>query len=90
MQGDRVTTFDYNDLGRLETVTDPLNRTTTMAYDLAGRIERQVLADGREILYDYDANGNLISLTPPGKPAHTFTHTPVNLTEVYAGPPLNL
>ncbi len=85
-QGGRRTTFDYNDQGWLESVTDPLNRTTTMVYDSVGRVVQQVLADGREILYDYDANGNLISLTPPGRPEHTFSHTPVNLTEQYVPP----
>ena len=57
-----------------------------MSYDSVGRVVQQVLADGREILYDYDANGNLISLTPPGRPEHTFSHTPVNLTEQYVPP----
>jgi len=85
-QGGRKTTFAYNDQGWLETVTDPLNRTTMMVYDDVGRVTSQILADGREILYDYDANGNLISLTPPGRPEHTFSHTPVNLTEEYLPP----
>ncbi len=85
-QGGRRTTFDYNDQGWLETVTDPLNRTTAMAYDSVGRVVQQMLADGREIVYDYDANGNLTSLMPPGRPEHTFSHTPVNLTEQYVPP----
>ena len=85
-QGDRVTTFAYNEDGMLESVTDPLNRTTTMEYDPVGRVTQQTLADGRIIEYEYDANGNLVALAPPGKPAHFFDHTPVNLTSMYLPP----
>ena len=28
------------------------------------------------MLFSYDAAQQLTSITPPGKPAHTFTHTP--------------
>jgi YD repeat-containing protein len=37
-------------------------------------------------LYTYDANGNVTSITPPGRPNHTFSYTPVDLEETY-GPP---
>ena len=33
-------------------------------------------------------NGNLVALAPPGKPAHFFDHTPVNLTSLYLPPEL--
>jgi RHS repeat-associated protein len=85
-QGNRVTNFTYDSRGRLQTITDPLNRTAVMVYDSVGRVLHQTLADGRVIDYSYDANGNLTSLTPPGQPAHEFDHTPVNLTKFY-GPP---
>ena len=47
---------------------------------------RQTLPDGREVLSTYDANGNLTSLTLPGRPAHGFAYTPVDLTEEYTPP----
>jgi len=34
----------------------------------------------------YDANGNVTSLTPPGRPAHTFSYTPVDLESNYTPP----
>ena len=37
----------------------------------------QTIPDGSVLGYTYDANGNLIALTPPGRPAHTFAYTPV-------------
>jgi YD repeat-containing protein len=85
-QGNRVTRFNYNAQGRLESVTDPMNRTATMAYDSVGRVLQQTLADGRMIDYSYDDNGNLTSLAPPGRPSHAFSHTPVNLTRGYYPP----
>jgi YD repeat-containing protein len=87
-QSGRVTTFEYNNRGLLARITDPLNRTASLSHDTVGRVTRQVLADGREILYAYDANGNLLSLTPPGKPSHNFAHTVVDLTHRYAPPEL--
>ena len=45
-----------------------------------------MLPDSTEIEYGYDRNGNLVSLTPPGRPAHTFGYTPVNLMADYIAP----
>jgi len=82
----RITTFDYDSAGYMQSVTDPLNRTMAYEYDLAGRPTLQRLPDGRRIEYGYDANGNLTSLTPPGRPAHTFSYSPVNLVSEYVPP----
>jgi len=78
---ERLVSFAYNPQGYLDSVTDPLGRQVKYQYDLAGRVTRQILPDNREILFSYDANGNLASLLPPGRPGHSFTYTPVNLTE---------
>ncbi len=59
-------------------------------YDLAGRVTRQTLPDGQVITYRYDANGNLTALTPPGRPAHVFAYTPVDLTQEYTPPAAGL
>jgi RHS repeat-associated protein len=53
-------------------------------------VVKQTLFNGREILYGYDANGNLTSLTPPGRPAHTFAYAAANLDSVYSPPPAGL
>ena len=44
------------------------------------------LPDGRQIRYSYDSAGNVTSITPPGRPAHAFTYTPVDLEEDYVPP----
>ncbi len=36
----------------------------------------------------YDANGNVSSITPPGRPAHAFSYTPVDLEQDYSPPDL--
>ena len=34
----------------------------------------------------YDANGNVTSVTPPGRPAHAFSYTPADLESDYTPP----
>src|SRR5207248_1713339 len=34
----------------------------------------------------YDANGNLVGLSPPGRPVHSFSYSPVDLATRYAPP----
>src|SRR5262249_10061472 len=56
-----------------------------LSYDSAGRVTGQTLLD-EFIRYSYDANGNVTSITPPDRPDHNFSFTPVNLTSAYAPP----
>ncbi|MGH7166490.1 MAG: RHS repeat-associated core domain-containing protein, partial [Nitrospiraceae bacterium] len=86
----RTSTSAYNSKNELVSITDPLNRTVGFAYDLAGRITTQTLPDTRTIGYSYDANGNVTAITPPGKPAHTFSYTPVDLEQTYDPPNIGL
>jgi RHS repeat-associated protein len=88
--GERRTRLEYDAAGFLARVTDPLGRTLSLERDPAGRVLRQVLPDGRELRFAYDAAGNVISVTPPGRPPHTFTFTPVDLTSGYTPPALGL
>ncbi|MCZ7619695.1 MAG: hypothetical protein M5U32_15880 [Myxococcota bacterium] len=86
--GDRATTFAYDaTTGRLASITDPASRITSFdAYDDAGRALQMTLPGGRVVAFDYDANGNLTSLSPPGRPAHIFRYTPVDLESEYEPP----
>ena len=85
-QGSRHTAFGYDAQGRLATVGDLLGHTVGFQYDTVGRVVRQVLPDGREVLSSYDANGNTSSLTPPGRPSHTFMYTAIDLEDSYIPP----
>lgn len=58
----------------------------TFAYDGANRVTSQTLLGGRTVLFGWDAKGPLTSLAPPGRPAHGFSHTPVDLIAESAPP----
>jgi RHS repeat-associated protein len=85
-QGAREILLTYNAAGFPDTLTDPLDRTTTFDYDADGRVVSQSMPGGRTIGLSYDADGNLTRLTPPGRPSHTFGYTPVDLTSRYDPP----
>lgn len=87
-QGDRAWSMTYDSAGRVETVTDPLERVTRFAYDATDRVILETRPDGRQVSYGYDASGNLISLAPPGRAAHEFDYTPLDLESSYDPPPL--
>ncbi len=69
----RTFTFTYDATHGLPlTVTDPLDRTATMARDALGRMTSKTLPGGDVIGLGFNAAGDFASLTPPGRPAHQF------------------
>lgn len=82
----RTWAIGYDTDGHVATVTDPLSQTSSLEYDTAGRLNRQVTPDSREILLDHDYNGNLTAITPPGRPAHVFDYSAVDLLEDHIPP----
>ena len=84
--GDRSTLMTYSAEGWLETVEDPLGRVSRYVRDAPGRVVQQVEPDGRVLQVAYDPNGNVTSITPPGRDPHTFTYTPLDLEETYLPP----
>lgn len=87
--GLRRTTFNYDSLGRLRTLTDPLGRTNQYNYDGAGRLQQLTLADGQVANFQSDAEFHLTSVTPPGRPAHRFAYNAVGLLTNYVPPVVN-
>ena len=85
----RAVTITYNAQGYVDTVTDPLGRSTRFAYDAAGHVTQRNLPDGRALGYTYDANGNLTSIIPPGRPVHAFSYTAANQMAEYRPPVLS-
>jgi len=67
-------TFTYNTVGQRKTVKDTRNGVTVYTYDpLRGRLESVENPDGTVLSYQYDFNGNRISVTAPsGTTAYTF------------------
>ncbi|MBK8203682.1 MAG: RHS repeat-associated core domain-containing protein [Bdellovibrionales bacterium] len=88
-RGKRKTEFHYDNQGFLESIVDPLLREVRYSYDEAHRTKRETLPDGRFAEYKYDLNGNLISLTPPSRPAHQFKFNVFELVASYLAPSLH-
>ncbi|MEK6772790.1 MAG: PKD domain-containing protein [Bdellovibrionota bacterium] len=89
-QGARNTALAYDSQGLLASVTNPLLQKTEFIYDGAGRVSAQKFPDGRIIGFNYDANGNRISLTPPGRPVHQFTFDLVDMLNNYQAPDIGI
>ena len=60
-----ATTYAYNAVGQLATISNGFNRTLTLAYNGAGRLATVTTPDARVIAYAYDATGRLSSVTYP-------------------------
>ncbi len=85
-QGNRIWHYNYDALGNLVSITDPLSHTVNVDYELATRPVTQTLPANRLSSFGYDAVGNLTSLTPPGRDAHTFSYSPLNMLSAYTPP----
>ncbi len=85
----RRTVYSYNQSGFLSRIKDAADQITRLRYDLAGRLTKQILPDNRQINYSYDKNGNLTSLTPPGREAHQFVYYDTELVNTYTPPALS-
>jgi YD repeat-containing protein len=66
-----VTTRTYGPSGPL-TITDPISRTTTLAYTAAGKVETITDPRSKTTTLDYDAYGDLESVTDPLSHVTTF------------------
>ena len=75
--------------GYLESITDAVGRRVEFTSDALGRVTRKRLPDGREVVYNYDANGNLLSIVPPGRSAHVFQYNGVDQKSMYTPPALS-
>ncbi|MCL1041909.1 DUF1566 domain-containing protein [Shewanella marisflavi] len=87
--GDRISTFSYDDQaskGALTSMTDALGHVTAFEYDVLGRLNKTIYPDGRVLEQSYDSNGNLASLTPPGRPVHLFNYNSVDKETDYTPP----
>lgn len=85
----RVTTNGYStSSGFLTSVTNPLGELTALVPDALGRTKQITYPspDSSVLGLGYDPNGLLSSVTPPGKPVHNQTFTPVNLLASYQPP----
>lgn len=70
--GNAVTALSYVDQNDEHSgpvsVTDPLNRTTTRAYNAVGALTSTTYPEGDRVAYDYDIRGNVLSISRHPKP----------------------
>ncbi|MEY4551033.1 MAG: hypothetical protein RL685_7228, partial [Pseudomonadota bacterium] len=81
VRGTRSLSHVYDAQGQLSAVSDALLHTETYARDPNGRLIERELADGSVVGYAYDAAGNLLELTAPGRSSLLATYTAANLLE---------
>ena len=65
---------------------DPLGRTNSFAYDMAGRTIKRSFPGEFVAAFEYDAQGNSTSIAPPGRPPHRFEYSLVDLPVRYSPP----
>ncbi|AKT39594.1 RHS repeat-associated core domain-containing protein [Chondromyces crocatus] len=85
-QGMRTITHAYGPHGFRVSTTDPLGQVEGFVVDPVGRVQEALRPDGDVVLYEHDLVGNLVSVTPPGRPAHSFGYTALDLRASYTPP----
>jgi RHS repeat-associated protein len=66
--------FGYDANARLTSITDTLNRVTTISYNADDLISQVTDPFGRSALFSYDANSNLIGITDMGGITSTLSY----------------
>lgn len=86
--GSRSYTLSYDaTTGFIESVSGPGSLDTTFAnQDANGRPMSIWLSGGRQLAVDYDRSGNVTSIAPPSRPAHTFVWGPAERLATYTPP----
>jgi RHS repeat-associated protein len=90
VRGSRVFATSYDPTtGWVESTSDPAGLGVSYtARDGNGRPLSMNLPGGRALAMSYDRSGNVVSITPPSKPAHALAWGPTNRTASYAPPDL--
>ncbi|WP_156338942.1 RHS repeat-associated core domain-containing protein [Chondromyces crocatus] len=86
-QGMRTISHAYGPHGFRVSTTDPLGQVEGFILDPVGRVQEAQRPDGDVVLYEHDLVGNLVSVTPPGRPAHSFGYTALDMRASYTPPP---
>ncbi|WP_437967423.1 DNRLRE domain-containing protein [Sorangium sp. So ce260] len=87
-QGSRTWAYTYEDNGWLTTAVDPLLNGISLLHDPAGRVTQMTRTDNEVVGTTYYPGGGVHTVTPPGRPAHTFSYNQADMLEVYLTPEL--
>jgi RHS repeat-associated protein len=81
-----TTIYNYSSTsGYLESTADGAGE-STYVRDSLGRVLQWTRPDGNTVAIGYGPNGDVLTVTPPGKPAHTLSYTPLSSLAEYAPP----
>ncbi|MCY7378238.1 MAG: hypothetical protein LH467_02735, partial [Gemmatimonadaceae bacterium] len=83
VEGGRLTTFDYDALGRLSKRVDPAGRVEGFRYAGSGQLASHSVSGRPTVTYAYDAAGRLSSVTPAGRPATRLAMNAANMMTMY-------
>ena len=71
----RTTLMHYDNLGQLDSVSDPEGFKTTYCYDMLGRLTKRVHPDAGKTRFTYDNAGNLTKeINPHGQIFYDYTY----------------
>jgi RHS repeat-associated protein len=76
------TRYGYDDFDRLQTVTNPLNRTTTLTYFDTNQVQSRTDFNGAVTQYEYDLNNRLSKVIAPDQTITLTRDRNGNLTSV--------
>ncbi|HXU62344.1 MAG TPA: RHS repeat-associated core domain-containing protein, partial [Polyangia bacterium] len=82
----RTTSFTYDGLDRPVSSVDPRSLTDGFGYDADNRSVVRTTPDGAQTVLSYDPAGDLVSVAPPGRPAHQFVFSSGREESSYAAP----
>jgi len=74
----RNVTLTWDAIGRMQSVTDARNNTSSVSYDALDQLTQQQNPMSQSIGYTYDAKGNLTQVTDPKGNIHTFAYNSRN------------
>ena len=72
----RSTSYTYNDIGNIETITSWDNKTTTYTYDSTGQLVTNIDAPLGSVSFEYDTNRRLIKYTDINNNDISYSYNP--------------
>jgi RHS repeat-associated protein len=74
-----TSTYVYDELNRVTSVTDPFGKTIGYQYDEDGNITKLTYPDGKQVTYQFDANNRMVSFTDWAAKTTMFQYDSTNL-----------
>jgi RHS repeat-associated protein len=72
-----VTTWQFDNLGRILTITHPISGTVGYRYDAQGNRTRLIYLDGKNVTYTYDLLDRLVGVEDWASQVITYTYDPL-------------